>query len=443
MNYKKENDRLINSFLNRTFFRTWENQKEGLENFRSIEFFLNTKCNLKCTYCYLANYGKGLYPPEFQDDKKVLLNVGMLLDWLLENNFAPRIEFFAGEPLVQKIGFQALEMILDKFKDAKNKPESITIPTNYTFILSKTLIEKVEDLLKKSREVGVPIFLSASLDGKYCEKNRPFRGGGIEPRDDKYYDKVFSFNKKWNFMYHPMVYSEHIEDWKDNFLWFQKMFRKHDVPWHYIYLLEVRNREWSKEQILKFAEFIDFLIKWTFSNPCHKNPSEFLNFLFKDGFNILRSPLTTIGRGLGCSIQAGLYVRLGDLAIVPCHRTSYEPFVQGRFIVKNGKITGIRANNPELMIGIMSMAGKTQPMCESCLLKHLCALGCLGSQFETTGDLFSPIPTVCQLEHAKIMAMVKAYQDLGIFDFICNNIGPEKERALRYIEEIIKAKGRE
>lgn len=438
MQYQKENDKLINSFLNRTFFRTWRNQKEGLENFRSLELFINTKCNLKCSYCYLANYGEKLYPPEFQDDKKVLSNLEIFLDWLLKNNFAPKIDFFAGDPLVQRVGLQALEMILDKFKDAKNKPKIIVIPTNYTFILSATLTREVEDLLEKSRNIGIPILLSTSMDGKYCEANRPFKERRDEPRNDEYYDRVFAFNKKWRFTYHPMIYSEHIEDWKDNFLWFQEMLRKHDAPWHSIYFLEVRNKEWSKKQILKFEEFIDFLIKWTFSVPCRNDPQKYLNFLFQDGFNILRNPLSTTGRGLGCSVQSVLYVRLGDLAIVPCHRTSYEPLVLGHFIVKNGKITGIRAHNPELMIGIISMEGKAQPMCESCLIKHLCARGCLGSQLETTGDLFSPIPTVCQLAHAKIEAMIRAYRDLGILNLIYDKVNPDKKKDLRYIEEMIK-----
>jgi len=99
MTYQQENDKLLSSFLDRTFFKTWENQKEGLENFRTLELFLNTKCNLKCSYCYLANFGNELYPPELQDDKKVLANLQILLDWLLDRKLAPRLELFAGEPL--------------------------------------------------------------------------------------------------------------------------------------------------------------------------------------------------------------------------------------------------------------------------------------------------------------------------------------------------------
>jgi len=38
-------------------------------------------------------------------------------------------------------------------------------------------------------------------------------------------------------------------------------------------------------------------------------------------------------------------VRLGDLAICPCHRTSYDKYLLGKFEVKDNQIIGIKANN--------------------------------------------------------------------------------------------------
>lgn len=444
MNQQTENNKLINSFLKRTFFRAWQNPEEkglGVENFQTVELWLNNKCNLACKYCYLNRYGNDLYSPELQDDKKVLKNLDIFLDWLIENKFAPRLELFGGEPLVQEVGLKGLEMILEKYKNIEKKPSAIIVPTNYTFLLSDKLTKRIESLLQKSRKIGIPISLSASFDGKYCEENRPFRGARPNqpgPRNDKYYQRAFAFSKKWKCGFHPMIYSEKIENWKDNFLWFQKNFKKHNIAWYNIYLLEIRNQEWTDEQILKFADFIDFLIKWTFKNPCQNNPAAFIDFSFRDkGYNILSTPLTTCGRGIGCSIQSCFHLRLGDLAWVPCHRTSYPPFVYAFLKVENNKIVGIKANNPELMVGIYSLEQKNSPQCEICLLKNLCSKGCLGSQFETTGDLFSPIPTVCQLEHAKISAMIKAYKDLKIYDVILDRIDPDKADALRWLEKIL------
>ncbi|GAI76974.1 unnamed protein product, partial [marine sediment metagenome] len=208
----------------------------------------------------MANFGNELYPPELQDDKRVLANLQILLAWLVDRKLTPKLELFSGDPF----SLQAVSMILDKFENAESKPKSIVIPTNYTFILSKALTEKIESLVERSRRLGIPIFLSASIDGRYCEANRPFRSGKSDPRDDGYYDRVFAFNKKWGFSFHPMIYSDRIDSWQNNFLWFQEMLKKHDIPWSNIYLLEVRNKEWSRDNILGFEEFIKFLIRWIF-----------------------------------------------------------------------------------------------------------------------------------------------------------------------------------
>ena len=308
--FQKENNILINSFLKHTFLKGWT---KGLENFETVELQIGTQCDLKCKYCYYTNYGKSLYPDSIQNPALILNNLEKVLNWFVENDFSPpRIELFGGEPFSSEIGFKCLKLILNKFKSKKNKPKRIVIPTNYTFLLSKEKTEKVEILLKYSRKIKIPIILSASFDGKYCENNRPFKiyKGN---RNNQYYDKCFAFNKKWNFGFHPMIYSELIENWKENFLWFQKNFKKFKIPFDGIYLLEVRNTEWTKKQTKEFIDFIEFLIEWTYNIYFKKNTEYFLNFLFKSGYNILKGSLTTCGRGLGCSIQSTLQIRLGDL----------------------------------------------------------------------------------------------------------------------------------
>ena len=366
----------------------------------------------------------------------MLNNLEMVLDWLVENKYAPEIELFSGEALVQEIGHQALTMILDKL-EGKIKTR-IIIPTNYTFLLSKTLTKRVEKLIRRSLKAEIPIFLSASFDGKHCEENRPFMSGIKELRDDVYYEKCFAFTKKWGFGFHPMIYSEKIKNWKDNFLWFQEMFKKNDIPWYRLYLLEVRNAEWSIQQTRDFADFISFLINWVYENPCGKDPKKYFDFLFnKRGFNILSGPLSKIGRGIGCSFQSQFYLRMGDLAIAPCHRTSYEPLILGHLKVEDKKITGITARNPELAVTKHAFNAKMFPYCETCLIHDLCSFGCLGAQLETTGDLFTPIPTVCRLQHTKIKSMVTTYQELDLLDSILDRINPNKAYAIRKLVELI------
>jgi radical SAM protein with 4Fe4S-binding SPASM domain len=432
--FKEENDDLVNSFINRTFKKGWS---EGLPNFEKIELEIGTKCDLKCKYCYFNRHGEKLYPSAIQNPKTVYANLEILLDWMVENGYHPEIDFFSGEPFAQELGFDGIKLILDKYKSEEKKPRVI-VPTNYTFLLSEEKTKRVEDLINYGKEVGIDVILSASMDGKYCEQNRPF-ATGEETRNNEYYDKCFKFGKKWGFGFHPMVYSELIENWKENFLWFQRNFEKYGIHFFNIYLLEVRNPEWNRKQMRELMNFIDFLVNWSYEVPCKKDGNNLIDLILqKRGYNILANAFSSTGRGLGCSIQATLMVRLGDLAIVPCHRTSHAPFVTGKFKVKNGKIAGIESNNPELMIGEFSFQSNNSPICETCPIKHLCSKGCLGSQFETTGDLFSPIPTVCQMEHAKIYSLVASLKKIGVYGKIYERLENDKKASLDTLEEITK-----
>jgi radical SAM protein with 4Fe4S-binding SPASM domain len=438
MTYQEENNKLAESFFEHSFGKGYRNpEAKECENFQSLEIFFNNKCNLSCKYCYLQRFDEGLYPKDLQDGEKLIKNLQLFLDWMDTKDYVPKhVELFSGEVFIQEAGWKAIDTILNHYENKKRKPEFLIVPTNFTFILSPDLTRRVEDMLTRSQDIGLPIGLSSSFDGKYCEANRPFKSGK-EIRDDDYYDKVFQFAKKWGTGFHPMVYSEHIEDWEKNWLWFQENFTKHKLSWKNIYLLEVRNVEWTNKQIQDFGKFVEFLIKWTFKYPCRGDVGIFLDFLFNGGFNILRNPLTSIGRGIGCSIQSAVALRLGDLTWVPCHRTSYSPFNFGHFKVENDKITSFEAKNVDMLTAMYSFDASTQPWCEQCLLKSLCSFGCLGSQLEVTGDPFTPIPTVCELQHVKVGAMIKAYRELGILDEVLVKVNQTKTDAIREMEKML------
>jgi len=408
---------------------------DRLLNFSRLEIILNYKCNLDCVYCYVKAHGEELYPPEYyEDEEKLLLNLRMLLDWIYSQGMNPELELFSGEALIQRVGLNAIDLILEKW-EAYGIATHLTIPTNYTFLPSKYLTTRVEGFIQRAEKLGGRIFLSASFDGKYMETNRPFTHK-VEMRDDDYYDHAFSFVKKHGFGFHPMLYSKGIERWEKNFLWFQEMLEKHDLDWYGMYLLEIRNKEWSREEITRFGGFIEFLIEYSW-NKCDKDIDRFLSFLFKHrGFNILTAALSTVGRGLGCSLQSVLYVRIGDLAIIPCHRTCYEQYVVGRFETDKGRITEIKSHNLEIYLSEISMNAKYLPYCENCVINDICSHGCLGSQLETTGDMFTPIPTVCALEYEKYSAMIRAYKRIGVFETLMNRVGEKTRRAFRALEEI-------
>jgi len=435
MNFQEENDKLLWNIL-QYFFRAWRNpEKKEYQNWSKLELDINAYCNLKCKYCYYAKYGKKLMPPEACRVRDIRKNLKILLSFLEKNHYNPEIELFSGEALIQKIGLEVLEQLVEH--KGRLGGGTIVVPTNSTFLLYPHLTKEVERILAKAKKLNVRVFLSHSVDGKYCESNRPFkRRYKKDPRDDKYWDRLFRFAKKYNFGFHPMIYSENIEKWKENFLWFQENFKKYGIPWTTLYLLEVRNAKWTSRQIIELGKFLNFLVKWSW-NKCGRDYSKFRTFLFQQkGFNILNSVFSSIGRGLGCSIQSTLTVRLGDLAIYPCHRLSYSPFITGWFRTNGQTITGVRAHNVELFLAILTLKGTCLPLCETCLIKEVCPKGCLGAQFETTGDPFSPVPTICMMEHWKVLSILLALREIGILEKILKEIDPLRRTELKCLIKI-------
>lgn len=438
--FKEENDLLFKKFLEMTFWKGFRNKSP---NWDRLELMFDTNCSLGCVYCYYNHpkHEKRLYPIQFKDSDKYVKNALMLIQYLHDNGMVPRgIDIFGGEPTIKKEFYDIVWGMEKILSDEELRKLSVVVPSNYSFLLSKYWTDKMIDILENSK---VRILLSASIDGKYLESmNRPLIGKPEkDPRNDEWYDRLFEFNKKYGFGFHPMIYSQGIELWKKNFLWFQDMFDKHGIDWTNIYLLEVRNPEWSREQIKEFGKFLEFLVKWTFENRCDSNVKRYTDFIFKArGFNILNI-FGSIGRGLGCSVQSMLYVRLSDLAIVPCHRTSYDEFIYGRFVVDGDKIVDIESKDVETFIAIYSLDSQHQPYCEQCSIKEVCSHGCLGAQYEFTGDLFTPIPTVCALEHMKIYSIIKATKEIGAYEYILSKLGSDKVKVFRRIEEVFGLKG--
>lgn len=95
---------------------------------------------------------------------------------------------------------------------------------------------------------------------------------------------------------------------------------------------------------------------------------------------------------MGCTVATDLTVRLGDLAICPCHRTAYDKYLYGYFVVENDKIVDITANNPQMAIKVlMNNINLANFGCDQCLYNHYCLKGCCGSQIENTGDPWIPV----------------------------------------------------
>ena len=118
--------------------------------------------------------------------------------------------------------------------------------------------------------------------------------------------------------------------------------------------------------------------------------------------NYLPYAITKSNTYPACTIATHLCVRLGDLAISPCHRTGYEKNIYGYFQVENNRIVGIKANNPYMAMRIL-FGNNTicSPKCDTCDFNKVCLQGCFGAQMEYNQDPFMPIPEVCTFFKSK------------------------------------------
>lgn len=423
-----ENDHLLYSILDKRFFQNYKEPIGSPKKANSqLELFITNECNLKCSYCYLHHFGKQLYPYNGNNPKKIIENLNILFEHFLEESYTfDGIDLFSGEIWGDYLGNEVLNTILSYIKKGVIVTQ-IVIPTNFSFLLDEKKTNHMIYYIEEFKKNNSCLQLSVSIDGKMLEdQTRPFKyinaEGKVKLRDDEFYEKLFSFCKKNNFKYHPMVASYGIDKWIDNYKWYKKQLYKHgyEDPINEIMMLEVRNDDWTEEAIAHYIKFIDYLIEDKF-NDLNRDIVAFTKFLFNiDGSaatGYLPYHLALAENSMPCTIQQQMTVRLGDLSIVGCHRIAYDQFVFGSYKLENNKIVGIKANNPQMAAKVILC----NPMnsihgCDRCRYKKLCMKGCFGSQFEAGNDPFMPIQSVCNLFEAKINFLLEKYNNMGVFN---------------------------
>lgn len=444
--YQRENQALADFVLDKYIYQDFSVNTPKENKTKNVEFIVSPRCNLGCRYCYVHRHRKDIFGEECFNEEATITNLKLFLKWLEKNRFNPSIEIFSGELLAQDIGYKVLETIYEHFEKLEPlmRPASIVIPTNYTFMCKQEAIDRVEAIRAKLNSIGIPLCLSASFDGKYMEDNRPYLhdldvdlGGGV--RDDAYYDRVFEYTAKTNGGLHPMLYSRGMEDWPKNFDWFQQKMEEYKIPWEAIYLLHVRNEEWTAEQIEASNRFIEHLYAFIWEKVNH-NPEHMAGFILKGGgFNLLAQPFTNCGRGLTCGIQGQFTVRLSDMMMYPCHRLGYKDFWFGRMVPDEENILRYENYNAELLIATYSLSKKGMPLCAQCPINHLCSGCCLGAQYEATQNFMAPIPTICALQHANIVTGMKCLKKYGAWKYLLETMDQEKKNQFEYLEERINA----
>lgn len=426
--YEQQNQELADFFLNEYLYKAYSYLNTEDPYSKTLELIISPRCNLGCKYCYVHKYRKDIFSEDVYDSELTLKNLDLILRWLEKNKYNPELDIFSGEPLAQEIGFQVLEAIYEYEKnvDSRWRIPRIMIPTNFTFICSEELTKRVDDLIDKLAAINIELLLSASFDGKYMEQNRPFLYNldldmNVE-RDDAYYDRVFEWCKKHCYGFHPMIYSKGIKDWKKNFLWFQDQFKKFDIPWDVLYLLHVRNEEWTAENVKDFQEFVEFLFDFAWEK-LGKDPRALVDWIIDGkGFNLLGQPFVTVGRGLTCSIQNQFTVRVSDLMCYPCHRTGYKDFYFGQFVPDEIEILKYHNTNVELLLTTYGIHKNVMPYCMECPINNLCAGQCLGAQYESNGNLFVPIPSVCIVSHALVASCIKGLEKYHAYGLLCEQL---------------------
>ena len=189
-------------------------------------------------------------------------------------------------------------------------------------------------------------------------------------------------------------------------------------------MLEVRNDNWTDENIKDYCDFLAYLIEEYKTRKCNDDNNTFFKRLFGflpdgdlEGYIPYALPRTDTFAG--CTVSNNLTVRLGDMAICPCHRTAYNKLLYGWFKIENNKIVDIIGNNPQMAIRVLMTNNCTGTLkCDTCVYNPICLKGCFGSQYEVNGDAFYPVDGICTFFKKKYHFLIEKYISMGLQDFL-------------------------
>lgn len=421
-----ENKELANNFLNDYYYNQFRRGK------KSIEIFLLGRCKANCQYCYLKQHPE-LYPHEINDYTIIIQNLEKLIDWYIKNKFYCKIDIFSGEWLTTPLADKVFDLFEEKFSkiNPKYRPKEILIPDNGHFLENPDYLNKVENYIERMKKLQIPLYLSLSVDGYYCDYAR-------KEHKDEFYDTLYEFCSKHNYGIHPMISSDNVQYWIENYKWWRDKCPK--ITRDFM-MLEVRDNSWTSESLNQLIQFCNFLIEEKFAE-CNYDKYELLKYIFdlyersnqkEQRKYIQNTPIRLTSRGfhnnldrISCAMQNNLCIRIGDLSIGPCHRLFYPEQVFGKYILnENGEILEFEPKNVSSLIVYKNIKISCLPYCENCLFNNYCLGHCFGASYETYGNPFVPNKEVCDLFKSKITFILYKLYMMDILD----------EDGLKFIEK--------
>lgn len=444
--YQKEQNEIIENIIFDNFYPRFK-KDTPLHDKINLELFITSSCNKKCTYCYLHKNEDNLYPKEIRDPKVIISNLEILLNHLSRYNQGQydTVDFFSGEIWGMKLGNEIFDTILNYSN--KIHFDKIVIPSNCSFVAYDEELKIIEKYIEEFKKINTRLIFSASSDGLIIDQiTRPYNAGN--PMElSLFYDKLWDFCEKYNYCFHPMVDAYTIKDWQQNLKWWiNECEKRGNNVLDKTMMLEVRNPDsWNDETITEYLKFLKLLVEYSVKVcNCEGNPFEFLKHTFEilpfDQSPIKRTtyfPWSVRNTNKACcSVTSTMCVRLGDLAICPCHRLAYPKLIYGKYIVENNNIIGIEANNISGLISHFITGCGGYLKCDSCAFSEFCVKGCHGAQFEYSKEYLYPIPSVCELEQAKTIFII--INILNLVDQIGDINYPEMTRYIKKVENVYK-----
>lgn len=441
MTVKDQDKELANDILKRNYYDNFKTHRG-----KTLEIYLSGKCKSNCKYCYLKKHQKEIYPIEFDNNDLIIKNFQILMNWYVENEFCNKLDFFSGEWLTTPLRDPIMQIMYDTFKDKdyNHKPDYILAADNMQFLRDDKCTQEIQNWIDKFAEIGITIPFSCSVDGKYCEQDRRLC-------DDEYYKKLFSFMEKNKLLAHPMVSSYNAKYWIDNYQWWQDNAPEYVAK--KLMMLEVRDETWTEETISDLIHFLDFEIDYIYHNYFKEDKEDFLRFVLKmktkrhlefNDISYINISLPNSAIDLNsdvpsCSYSSSLCVRIGDLAIIPCHRQGYDELVFGHYNVVDNKIIDFEPKNVALMVMKDHIKKSTMPHCENCKFSGVCIGHCLGNSYEQYRNPLVPVKQVCDMLISKYTFLIYKFNSMGLFEYLPNISDEMRPEYRRYFIDLINS----